>query len=89
MDKLEDLKDSDLIVHYGKIVKQLRIRKIIRTKNVVCDLGERFVIDIYTQSPTLENLSHTPPSTKNIDAINEQGNRYAIKSIRDYILDAR
>jgi len=81
MNNLKDIKDSELISLYGKIVKELRFRAIIRTKNVVGELGERFAISHYTQSPHLENLTAAPPSTKSIDAIGEDGNRYTIKSI--------
>jgi hypothetical protein len=81
MDNLEKIEKLELISFYGKIVKELQVRKIIRTKNIVGDLGERFAIDYYTQSSQLENLSDAPPSNKDIDAIGEKGNKYAIKSI--------
>jgi hypothetical protein len=81
MEYLNQLKDSDLISLYGKFISELKNRKIIRTKNVVGDLGERFAIDYYSKTEGLENLSDAPPSTKSIDAIGENKNRYAIKSI--------
>jgi len=81
MSNLIDLKDSELISLYGELISELKTRNIIRTKNVVGDLGERFAIDFYSNSPQLENLSDAPPSTKSIDAVGENGNRYAIKSI--------
>jgi hypothetical protein len=80
MDKLQNIKELELISLYGKVVKELRNREIIRTKNIVGDLGERFAIDYYTQSSQLENLSATAPSNQDIDAIGENGNEYAIKS---------
>ena len=81
MNTLGDMNDSDLISMYGKLITELKARNIIRTKNVVGDLGERFAIDYYSNSNHLESLSDAPPSTKSIDAIGERGNRYAIKSI--------
>lgn len=75
------LSDSELISQYGRLVKELQDRKIIRTKNVVGDLGERFAIDYFRKSLDLEDLTDAPPSTKSIDAIGEYGNTYAIKSI--------
>lgn len=75
------LSDTELIAQYGNLVKELQTRKIIRTKNVVGDLGERFAIDYYSASEDLESISDAPPSTKSIDAIGEHGNTYAIKSI--------
>ncbi len=81
MNTFSDINDSELISLYGKLISELKVRNIIRTKNVVGDLGERFAIDYYSNSNTLENLPDAPPSTKSIDAIGEHGNRYAIKSI--------
>lgn len=81
MNNFGDMKDSDLISMYGKLITELKARNIIRTKNVVGDLGERFAIDYYSNSINLESLTDAPPSTKSIDAIGEHGNRYAIKSI--------
>lgn len=81
MRKYQDLDDKELVSAYGDIVAELRNREIIRTKNVVGDLGERFAIDYYTQSPSLESMKDAPPSTKSIDAVGENGNGYAIKSI--------
>jgi len=81
MNNFGDMNDSDLISMYGKLITELKARNIIRTKNVVGDLGERFAIDYYSNSNNLESLSDAPPSTKSIDAIGEHGNRYAIKSI--------
>ncbi|MBY3786836.1 hypothetical protein HPQ32_00015 [Photobacterium carnosum] len=70
-----------MIASYGELITELKRRDIIRTKNVVGDLGERFAIDFYTQNSRLESLSDYPPSTKSIDAVGEFGNKYAIKSI--------
>ncbi len=81
IDELQKLDDTELITLYGAVVKELQNREIIRTKNVVGDLGERFAIDYYTRSQTLESLSDAPPSTKSVDAIGEYGNKYAVKSI--------
>ena len=81
MDNFQHISDTELITLYGKVVKELRNREIIRTKNIVGDLGERFAIDYYSRSKHLESLSDAPPSTKSIDAIGERGNKYAIKSI--------
>jgi hypothetical protein len=80
MDNLQEIKEFELISLYGKIVKELKTRKIIRTKNIVGELGERFVIDYYTQSSELENLSYAPPSNKDVDAIGDNGDKYASKS---------
>ena len=76
-----NINDSDLISLYGKLISELKVRKIIRTKNVVGDLGERFAIDYYSNSNELESLSDAKTSAKSIDAIGDRDNLYAIKSI--------
>ncbi len=65
---------------YGQIIEELKARHIIRTKNVVGDIGEYLAIDYYTKTPGLPKLQFAPTSTKNIDAISVKGDRYSIKS---------
>lgn len=78
---LNQLDDSSLFRLYGNLISELKKRHIIRTKNIVGDLGERAAIDYYTKTAHLENLQDAPANTKNIDAIGDNGNRYAIKSL--------
>lgn len=80
MEYLNQLTDSDLIAFYGKFIAELKKRTIIRTKNIVGDLGERFAIDYYTKTEQLPNLFDAPPSSKNVDALGENKKLYAIKS---------
>jgi len=77
----ETLNDLEIIELYGNIVKELRNRKIIRTKNVVGDLGERLAIDYYKNTAGLANLQDAPTGTQNIDAISRNGERYSIKAL--------
>lgn len=79
MDNLRSIKNTEIIALYGEIIRELRERKIIRTRNVVGDLGERFAIDYYKQNH-LDNLADAPISSKNVDARGDRG-EYAIKSI--------
>jgi hypothetical protein len=79
--QFEELNDLEVIELYGNIVKELRARKIIRTKNVVGDLGERLAIDYYTNTAELVNLQDAPTGTQNIDAISRDGERYSIKAL--------
>lgn len=74
------LSDSDLIATYGNVIKELKVREIIRSKNVVGDLGEYLAVDFYNKTPGLPRLQFAPPGTKNIDAISINGERYSIKS---------
>ena len=77
-----DIKSFDvleLISLYSDILKELRDRKIIRTNNFVGEVGEYLTIDFYNKNKNLPKLQAAPPSTKNIDAISKDGNRYSIK----------
>ncbi len=59
----------------------MRENSLIRFKNVTGDLGEYIVVDYYTKTKGLLKLQFAPPSTKNIDAISVNGERYSIKCI--------
>ena len=65
--------NQELISTYGLVVSELKKRNIIRSKNVMGDLGEYIVIDYYTKTKGLPKLQFAPPSTKNIDAISING----------------
>lgn len=80
MDSICTLSDNDLIHAYGTVIDELKQRKIIRSKNVVGDLGEYLAIKHYCETKGLPKLQPAPPSTKNIDAISVDGDRYSIKS---------
>lgn len=71
---------SELINLYGNIIQELKSKRIIRSKNVVGDIGEYLAIDYYCKTPGLPRLQFAPPSTENIDAISTRGERYSIKS---------
>lgn len=77
---LAELKDKEIITLYSEIIAELKNRKIIRTKNLLGDLGEYLAIDHYCNTPGLPNLQAAPPGTQNIDAISRKGERYSIKS---------
>ena len=71
----------ELIQIYGELLSQMREDKLIRSKNVTGDLGEYIVVDYYTKTKGLPKLQFAPTSTKNIDAISVNGERYSIKCI--------
>ena len=71
----------ELIHIYGEVQEQMRKEGLIRSKNIIGDLGEYFVIDYYTKTKGLPKLQFAPPSTKNIDAISIAGERYSIKCV--------
>lgn len=74
-------KDTKDIIHlYSMVIKELKQRKVIRTNNLVGDLGEYLAIEIYNNSPNMPNLTPAQVGTENIDAISKKGDRYSIKS---------
>lgn len=77
---LSTLDDLELIGLYGKWLAELKKRKIIRTNNVIGELGEYLAIKYYSRIPGLPKLQAAPPSTQNIDAISINGERYSIKA---------
>ncbi len=71
---------SELVSLYSQSVKELKKRGVLRTKNVVGELGEYLVLEQYEKNPNLPNLNMVPVGTKNINAISQAGDRYSIKS---------
>jgi len=71
---------SELIGLYSNSIKELKRRGILRTKNVVGELGEYLVLEYFDRHPELPNLTVVPVGTKNINAISQDGERYSIKS---------
>jgi len=78
--EISSLSVNELIQLYSQTVKELKKRGILRTGNVIGELGEYLVIDFYNKSPILPTLSSVPIGTKNINAISQNGERYSIKS---------
>lgn len=80
MNQLKNKSVSELIAIYSAILKELKNREVIRTNNLVGDLGEYLAIEFYNNQSSLPNLQAAPAGTKNIDAISREGKRYSIKS---------
>jgi hypothetical protein len=77
---LTKLTNNEVIELYPQILNELKARGIIRTNNLIGELGEYFVASIYRKTPSLPNLQLNLKSTRNIDATSDKGERYAIKS---------
>lgn len=77
---LKDLKPTELIDLYSQIIKMLKEREIIRSKNIIGDLGEYLAIEHYCSTPNLPKLQQAPPNTQNVDALSTKGERYSIKA---------
>ena len=84
MSDLKNLSDEalmQLISPSSDVVKELKNRKIIRTKNIVGEIGEYYAIKFYNKLKNLPNLTLAPPGVKNIDALSRDGEIYSIKCI--------
>ena len=77
---LKNLNDNDLIQVFPDLITELKKRDIIRTNNIVGELGEYFAVKIFNETTNLPKLQMAPPSTENVDALSTKGKRYAIKS---------
>ena len=77
---LKNLNDEELIQIYPDLINELKNRDIIRTNNIVGELGEYFSVKIFNETTNLPKLQMAPPSTENVDALSTKGKRYAIKS---------
>lgn len=72
---------TEEIIHlYSALIKELKRRQVIRTNNVIGELGEYLAISHYNNTPNLPNLASAPVGTENIDAISRKGDRYSIKA---------
>lgn len=83
MDSIDfkNLSNEDLISIYSVWIEELKDRKIIRTNNIVGEIGEYLAIDYYNKTVGLPKLISAPISTKNIDAVSNRGERYTIKTV--------
>ena len=91
-DDLSKLSIEEL-VHYlspsSEVVKELKRRGVLRTKNIVGELGEYYAINfynkfndkIYKSVKKLPNLTLAGETTKNVDALSREGKIYSIKCI--------
>ena len=77
---LSALKTTEIVALYGSVIKELKSRGVIRTNNVIGDLGEYLAIEYYNNTTGLPTLAAAPIGTENIDAISRKGDRYSIKS---------
>lgn len=74
------LNTAEIVSLYCKVIKELKVRNVIRTNNVIGDLGEYLAIEHYNKTTGLPTLVAAPIGTENIDAISRKGDRYSIKS---------
>ena len=77
---LSTLSNSEVVQLYSTSIKELKRRGILRTNNVIGELGEYLAIEYFARTPGLPKLQAAPVGTQNIDAISRSGERYSIKS---------
>ncbi|MDC3172343.1 hypothetical protein OA970_01020 [Alphaproteobacteria bacterium] len=81
LEKLNVIELAKLISPSSAAYVELKKRNVLRTKNVVGELGEYYAIDFYNKTPNLPNLSLAPKGVKNIDALSRNGEIYSIKTV--------
>ena len=70
-----------LISPNSSVHQELKKRGVIRTKNLVGEVGEYYVKEFFDNTPNLPNLIHPPPNVRNIDFLGRDGNRYTVKTV--------
>jgi len=79
--KLEKVSNDNLWNLYSQVLRELKKRKQIRTKNITGERGEYLAVKFFNESPKLSKLQHAPVGTQSVDALSKSGERYAIKAI--------
>lgn len=77
---LSAMSNDEIIQLYSDSIKELKNRGVLRTNNVIGDLGEYCAIHTFCGRKGLPDLYPVPVGTENINAISKNGDRYAIKS---------
>lgn len=73
--------DDGLIELYCDVLNELKERRIIRSKNVIGDLGERMALKYYHESKDFPNLKMYDTNMQHVDAYSTKGNKsYSIKA---------
>ncbi|WP_147250947.1 hypothetical protein [Arenicella xantha] len=78
---LSNLTDEELILAYGHVLGALRERGIIRTKNIVGELGERYCETIFNKQVGLPSFAVLPTNAKDVDAEDCDWLAYSTKSV--------
>ena len=79
-DDIGKLSTEEIYKLYPKILRELKKRGVIRSNNLVGEIGEYLAVLHYNENPKFQNLIRADVTTKNIDAISRDGERYSIKS---------
>lgn len=75
-----DITDDEVVRAFATILTAMRVRGIVRTKNVVGDLGERYAVQAYARHGPRGALLLQPTNSTDVDAVDATNARYAIKA---------
>lgn len=81
IEQIEKMDNERLWENYALTVKELKKRKLIRTRNITGERGEFLAMNTYNSIPNEPNLQAAPEGTQNVDALSRKGERYAIKTV--------
>lgn len=76
----DKLNDKELISVYGKWLEELKKRNIIKSNNVVGEIGKFLAVNYYNSKESLPDLQPTDNISPSIDALSKDGDRYSIKT---------
>ena len=80
---IKNLADDEIWLFYATCGKELKIRNLVRTRNIVGERGEFLAIKTYNETTGAPNLQAAPEGTQNVDALSRKGERYSIKTISE------
>jgi len=75
-----EITDEEIVSAFATLMSAMRKRAIIRTNNVVGDLGERYAVLAYQQNPERTPIQLFGTNTTDVDAEDADGRSYAIKA---------
>jgi len=78
--KLDTLSDIELVRLYPALLRELKRRGVIRTRNLVGELGKFIVRQTFNSNSDLNRLSDAPTSQKNYSFSDASGDRYNLKT---------
>ena len=70
-----------LISPNSNIREELVNRGVIRSGNIVGDIGEFHCEEFFKKKSSLPNLIRSPPGVQNVDMISRKGERYSVKTV--------
>ncbi len=76
----ENISDTEIVIGFAALMTAMRVRGIVRTKNITGDLGERYAQAIYSGRSDLPSITLEPTNTSDVDALSGAGIRYSIKA---------